>query len=191
MKVLTVVSHPRIESLTFTVADRFRQGLQEAGHQTEVLDLHRSGFNPILWEADEPNWSAEKQTFTPEVEAEMERMKKHDALAYIFPLWWYSMPAMLKGYIDRVWNNGFAYGSNSLQHNRVLWLILAGDSREHLAKRKYDQMIARHLNVGLASYVGIQNSRVEYFYETLKGDKEHTEKLLSQAYQHGLNFTKL
>ncbi|MOA52701.1 Glutathione-regulated potassium-efflux system ancillary protein KefF [compost metagenome] len=58
--------------------------------------------------------------YSPEVEAEMERMKKHDALAYVFPVWWYNLPAMLKGYIDRVWNNGFAYGSNKLHHKKVL-----------------------------------------------------------------------
>lgn len=57
MKVLTVVSHPRVHSLTFSVADRFTQGLIDAGHETEVLDLHRSGFNLVLREADEPDWS--------------------------------------------------------------------------------------------------------------------------------------
>ncbi|PTX59572.1 flavodoxin-like protein [Melghirimyces profundicolus] len=41
MKVLTVVTHPRINSLTFAIASRFIEGLNEAGHETEVLDLHR------------------------------------------------------------------------------------------------------------------------------------------------------
>lgn len=111
MKVLTVVSHPRTNSLTFAVAERFVQGLKDAGHEVEVLDLHRMGFNPVLWEEDEPDWNNGDKKYSKEVEIEMERMKKHDALAFIFPIWWFSMPTMLKGYIDRVWNNGFAYGS--------------------------------------------------------------------------------
>ena len=74
---------------------------------------------------DEPDWTSDRKMYSPEVESEIERMKRHDALAYIFPIWWYSLPAMLKGYIDRVWNNGFAYGSNKLHHKRVLWLGLA------------------------------------------------------------------
>ncbi|MGG3574043.1 NAD(P)H oxidoreductase [Bacillus gobiensis] len=190
MKVLTVVTHPRTNSLTFAAADRFVQGLTDAGHETEVLDLHRSGFDPVLREADEPDWSNAIKKYSPEVEAEIERMKKHDALTYIFPLWWYSMPAMLKGYIDRVWNNGFAYGSSKLHHQKVLWLSLAAASTEDLEKREYDKMITHYLNVGLANYSGIPNSKVEFLYETLDGKPEHTENLLTQAYNLGLGFAE-
>jgi NAD(P)H dehydrogenase (quinone) len=147
MKILTVVSHPRVHSLTFSVAAKFTQGLADAGHESEVLDLHRSGFNPVLSEADEPDFSSsDRKIYSPEVETEIERMKKHDALAYIFPIWWHSFPAMLKGYIDRVWNNGFAYGPNKLHHRRVLWIGLASAPKEHYEKYQYDKMIDHHLN---------------------------------------------
>jgi NAD(P)H dehydrogenase (quinone) len=188
MKVLTVVSHPRQDSLTFVVAKRFEQGLKDAGHETEILDLHRIGFDPVLREADEPDWLKKNQTFSPEVEREIARMKEHDALAYIYPLWWYSMPAMLMGYIERVWNYGFAYGTSKLHHGRVLWLILAGASPEHLEKRGYDKMIEHFQNISLANYAGIENSKVEFLYETLKGDPEHIKSLLDQAYNQGFNY---
>ncbi|XEC94068.1 NAD(P)H oxidoreductase [Paenibacillus tarimensis] len=191
MKVLTVVSHPRENSLTFAVANCFVQGLKEAGHETEVLDLYRSGFNPVLREADEPDWSAEDQHFSTEVVAEFERMKKHDALAFIFPLWWWSMPAMLKGYIDRVWNYGLAYGPNKLHHRHVLWLSLAGAPKEKFVKRQYDKMILHYFNVGLADYCGIPSSQVELLYETVVGTKpDHMEKWLAQAYDLGLHYGK-
>jgi NAD(P)H dehydrogenase (quinone) len=191
MKVLTVVTHPRTNSLTFAIADRFVQGLHDAGHETEVLDLHRSGFNPVLWEEDEPNWSDDHKSYSPEVMTEINRMKKHDALAYIFPIWWYSMPAMLKGYIDRVWNNGFAYGSSKLHHRQVLWLGLAGASLEHFEKRNYDKMLAHHLNVGMANYAGILNTKVEILYDTLDAYQGSLDKLLSHAYDLGLHYTQL
>ncbi|MCC3376305.1 NAD(P)H oxidoreductase [Cohnella sp. REN36] len=185
MHILTVVSHPRVNSLTFSAAAKFTQGLADAGHHTELLDLHRSGFDPVLREADEPDWSSDRQIFSPDVEAEMERMKKHDALAFVFPVWWYDLPAMLKGYIDRVWNNGFAYGSNKLPHRKVLWLGLAADSKEHMAKRQYEQMMNRHLNVAIAGYCGISNSKVELLYDTLDEKPEVYDKILTQAYQLG------
>lgn len=188
MKVLTVVSHPRVNSLTFSVADRFLQGLADAGHETEMLDLHRSGFNPVLWEADEPDWSSDRKIYSPEVEAEMERMKKYDALAYIFPIWWFNLPAMLKGYIDRVWNNGFAYGSNKLHHKQVLWLGLAAAPKEHFEKRQYDKMLSQHLNTGIADYCGISNSKVEILYDTLDSRPEIFENLLMRAYHLGLYY---
>jgi putative NADPH-quinone reductase len=190
LKILTVVSHPRAQSLTFSAANRFVQGLKDAGHETEILDLHRIGFNPVLWEEDEPDWSGKPKQYSPEVEREMERMKQFDALAYVFPLWWYSMPAMMKGYIDRVWNNGFAYGSSKLHHQQVLWLILAGATHNDLKKRDYDKMVEHQLNIGLAEYVGISDSRVEYLFDTLNEDSNHINKLLDQAYQYGLNYGK-
>lgn len=76
---LTVVTHPRTNSLTFAVADRFVQNLIKAGHDIEVLDLHRSGIDPVLGEADEPDWTRKHKQYSTEVEAEIERMKKHDA----------------------------------------------------------------------------------------------------------------
>ncbi|MEC0331748.1 NAD(P)H oxidoreductase [Paenibacillus macerans] len=188
MKILTVVSHPRVNSLTFAVADRFIQGLTYAGHETELLDLHRSGFNPVMWEADEPDWSSNRKIYSPEVEAEMERMKNHDALAFIFPIWWYNLPAMLKGYIDRVWNDGFAYGSNKLHHKRVLWLGLGGAPQEDFEKRKYDKMLSQLLNTANAEYCGISNSKVEILYDTLDSRPEIFENLLMRAYHLGLYY---
>ncbi len=190
MKVLTVVSHPRQDSLTFAVADRFVQGLAAAGHEYEILDLHRIGFDPVLQGMDEPNPSLEEQSFSPEIEKEMARMKEHDALAFIFPVWWWSLPAMLKGYIDRVWNNGFAYGANHLHHQQVLWIGLSGITEQQMKKRNYDQMISHLLNVGIADYCGVTNSTVELLYETLGSPPEHYDRLLEHAYQLGLNYGK-
>ena len=188
MKVLTVVTHPRRDSLTVAVAERFVEGLEAAGHETEVLDLHRSGFEPILKEADEPDWRTEQQSFSAEVKAEMERMRRHDALAYVFPLWWWSMPAMLKGYIDRVWNYGFAYGPGRLHHQRVLWLALAGAPPERFEKWRYDEMMNHYFNVSLAGYVGIPESRVELLYETIKENSDQEGCWLSRAYDLGMAY---
>ncbi|GAA0375120.1 NAD(P)H oxidoreductase [Bacillus horti] len=190
MKVLTVVSHPRENSLTFAVTRRFIDGLADAGHESEIVDLHRIGFDPVLRELDEPDWSATEQRYSAEVEKEMRRMKEHDALAFIFPVWWWGLPAMLKGYIDRVWNNGFAYGSNQLHHQRALWIGLAAATETQLKKRNYDELITHLLNVGVADYCGISNSKVEFLYDTLNSSPGHSELLLQQAYSIGLNYAK-
>lgn len=120
MNILVTVAHPREESLTFSLMHALLRGLADAGHTTEVLDLYRSNFSPVLEEVDEPAWNQENQTYSRKVDEEMQRMNRHDALVYVFPLWWWSMPAMLKGYIDRVWNYGYAYGPSRLPHQKVL-----------------------------------------------------------------------
>ncbi|MFS0724211.1 NAD(P)H oxidoreductase [Paenibacillus sp. 1P07SE] len=190
MNVLTVVSHPRKDSLTFQAADRFVQGLADAGHSYSILDLHGIGFDPVLRGVDEPDMAAAEQTFSPEVETEMRRLKEHDALAFIFPLWWWHLPAMLKGYIDRVMNNGFAYGSNHLHHQHVLWLSLAGVSKAQMDKRNYGETISHLLNVGIADYCGLRNSKVEFLYETVGAEPGHYETLLQQAYRLGVDYAK-
>ncbi|HIW31412.1 MAG TPA: NAD(P)H-dependent oxidoreductase, partial [Candidatus Paenibacillus intestinavium] len=77
MRVLSVVSHPRKDSLIFKVAERFVQILAEAGHDYEILDLHGIGFDPILKGVDEPDGSATEQSISPKVEMEIRRMKEH------------------------------------------------------------------------------------------------------------------
>ncbi|PYE47841.1 NAD(P)H oxidoreductase [Paenibacillus barcinonensis] len=188
MNVLVVVSHSRKDSLTFQVTDRFIQGLAAGGHQAEIVDLHEIGFDPILRAADEPDYSQDIQRFSPQIETEIKRLKKHDAIAFVFPLWWWHLPAMLKGYIDRVMNNGYAYGANKLHHQQILWIALAGVTEEQMNKRSYSDSIRNLLNVGIADYCGVCNSRVEFLYNTLEAPPEHYEELLHQAYALGVNY---
>ncbi|MFD0587451.1 NAD(P)H oxidoreductase [Paenibacillus sp. GCM10027627] len=187
MKVLTVVTHPRTNSLTFAVAEQFVQGLQDAGHETEVLDLYRNGFDPVLREADEPDW-LDRKPYSPEVEAEIERMERHDALAYIFPIWWYNVPAMLRGYIERVWNYGYAYGTTKLPHKKALWIGLAAATVDDFQKRDYDKMMDQQLNMGIANYSGIADSKLDILYDTLSSDREYMAALLKHAYKLGLHY---
>ncbi|UHA74790.1 NAD(P)H oxidoreductase [Paenibacillus sp. 481] len=203
MKVLTVVSHPRENSLTFAVTQRFIKGLTDAGHEAELVDLYRTAFDPMLREVDEPDWSNPNKPFASDVQTEIERIKRNDALAFIFPVWWYSVPAILKGYIDRVWTYGFAYGGSSkLPHKRVLWLGLASESEQQFKKRQYDAMMRHFFNIGVSNFTGIKESKVAFLYESL-GSKvledgsygakyenatAHFDKLLEEAYQYGLNY---
>ncbi|MCR6105634.1 NAD(P)H oxidoreductase [Salipaludibacillus agaradhaerens] len=188
MNVLTVVTHPRIESLTFSMANHLMKGIKDNGHHTDMLDLYRLGFNPVLGIEDEPEWTAKSQVFSAEVHKEMQRLEQYDALAFVFPLWWWSMPALMKGYIDRVWNYHFAYGSGQLPHKRVLWLSLAGAPIERFEKRKYDTMIKHYFNVGLADYCGIPISKFELFYETVKPTPQHVQKWQARSYELGNTF---
>src|SRR5262245_25649813 len=110
MKTLLVVTHPRKDSLTGNAAALFAARIGEGGHQVELADLMAENFDPILREADEPDWDDLDKRYSPAVQNEMQRIERNDATVMVFPVWWWSMPALLKGWIDRVWNNGWAYG---------------------------------------------------------------------------------
>ena len=106
MNVLMVLAHPRRNSLTAQAAEAFASAASAQGHKFEWADLIAEGFDPVLHEADEPDWNDPGKIYSEEVRREMARIERNDATVMVFPVWWWSMPALLKGWIDRVWNNG-------------------------------------------------------------------------------------
>ncbi len=110
MHALIVVSHPLKTSLTHSVAAAVAQGITESGTQNtaEIADLTQEDFNPVF---AEPDIAAFLQTGVtpPDVIAEQARIDNADALVLVFPVYWWSMPGLLKGWIDRVFSNGWAY----------------------------------------------------------------------------------
>ncbi|MFF2090852.1 NAD(P)H oxidoreductase [Paenibacillus sp. NPDC058174] len=201
MKILVVVTHPRQDSLTGSITKQLARGLAEAGHEYEVADLYAEGFNPLVYPPDEPDWDNPNKVYSAETMREIERIRNHDAIIFVFPLWWFGVPAMLKGYIDRIWNNGFAYGKDEVTGERfklpvqkISWVSLVGGTQPHFEKHEHDVTITRHLNY-LAGYVGVKDSAVHYLYETIakfpddsEKEKHHYDALLAEAYRLGLQF---
>ena len=123
MNILLVVCHPRMNSLTFNVASAFKRGALQSNHKIELVDLYRENFNPVLYIEDEPSEKGMISDYSKEVQMEFARLNRNDAVVMVFPLWWWSMPAMLKGWIDRVWNFGLTYGP-SAKHNANSFIII-------------------------------------------------------------------
>ncbi|KAI7908011.1 NAD(P)H oxidoreductase [Cokeromyces recurvatus] len=192
-KILIVLSHHRENSLTYQIKSQIEKGLKASGHEVvDTLDLFKENFNPILREPDEPQWSEPEQHFSEEVNKEMERLLKYDSIIFVFPMYWFGMPAMLKGYVERVWNYGFAYGApdTKLKSKKVLWCPLAGASAEVFRKYKYDDMVNHYFNVAIAGFCGIQNSKVNCFFRSNHNTPEGFQKLIEEGYRVGLEFDK-
>ncbi|MBP2367573.1 NAD(P)H-dependent oxidoreductase [Pseudonocardia parietis] len=123
MNVLWVVAHPEPRSLTGVLAADGRAALEEQGHAVRVSDLYAMGWNPVVTGDDyrhppderlrvgEASQRAYRAGELPhDVVAEQEKLRWADALVLHFPLWWFGVPAILKGWVDRVFVEGFAYG---------------------------------------------------------------------------------
>lgn len=179
-RVLIVLAHPRRGSLTGQVADRFAAVLATAGHTVEHADLVAEGFDPVLREADEPDWNDPDKVYSPAVRREMERIARNDATVMIFPVYWWSLPAVLKGWIDRVWNHGFAYGARGYPHRRV-WLIgVGGTRRESFTKRGYDEAMRVALETGILGYCSVEQARFELLCGAIEG-AEYPPAILARA----------
>ncbi|MEM8985502.1 MAG: NAD(P)H oxidoreductase [Pseudomonadota bacterium] len=184
-KTLIVPCHPRLDSLTMQVTHAFCENAK--GVAFEVADLYREGFDPRLNVDDEPDWEDPRKVYSEAVLAEMARIERNDATVMVFPVWWWSMPAMLKGWIDRVFNNGWAYGDRFYPHKHVWMLAVAGNDKKGYTKRNYDKALNVQLKTGILDYCHVENPRLETLYGAIEGEK-HVSSLLKRSAELGKEF---
>jgi NAD(P)H dehydrogenase (quinone) len=124
MNVFIVHAHPEPQSFTASMLRTAVADLTAAGHSVEVSDLYAMNWNPVASAEDfgsrknpdylvyalEQRQSYEAGTIAPDIAAELEKLKKADLLIFNFPVYWFSVPAILKGWIDRVLISGLCYG---------------------------------------------------------------------------------
>ncbi|HEJ8021698.1 TPA: NAD(P)H-dependent oxidoreductase [Serratia liquefaciens] len=132
MNVLIVYAHPEPQSLNGSLKDFSVQRLEAAGHAVQVSDLYAMQWKATLDANDSTAQSGDRfnpsldsqQAFaqglqSKDIELEQEKMLWADTVILQFPLWWFSMPAILKGWVERVYAYGFAYGVG--EHSDVRW----------------------------------------------------------------------
>jgi len=123
MKVLLVYAHPEPKSFNGSLRDLAVETLRASGHEVEITDLYATGFNAIAGPDDisvranpevfnlglEQAHAVQEGGLAPDVQAEFDKLMAADFLLLQFPMWWFSLPAILKGWIDRVFLFGGAY----------------------------------------------------------------------------------
>lgn len=180
MRVLTVICHPDPGSFTHAIASAFRQGAEAVGHSVDVADLHAEGFDPRWTLADHAG------EVGPDIEAEQQRISQCDALCLVFPLYWYAMPAMMKGWIDRVWSYGWAYEQigdptkSLLPARPCVLLIPAGANPEDWVKDGIDHAMSTIWARGTLGYFGFPNPQIE-FLGGAEGSAPRRAGLLARA----------
>ena len=133
MNVLIVYAHEEPKSFNGAMRDTAVRILQETGHTVEVSDRYAMNFNPVGGKHDfttlaDPDYfkygieqtkASEAKTFAADVVAEQEKLLRADLLIFQFPLWWFGLPAIMKGWVDRVFAAGLTYGGGRWYSNGV------------------------------------------------------------------------
>jgi NAD(P)H dehydrogenase (quinone) len=162
VKALIVYAHPEPRSLNGSLKDLAVSTLTAAGHEVRVSDLYAMNWKAVVDAADfgpevssplkvasDSGRAFDSGTLTPDVLAEQEKLLWADLVVFQFPLWWYAMPAILKGWVDRVFTYHFAYGvgehsdtkygerfgEGTLAGRRALLSVTAGGPESHYAAR--------------------------------------------------------
>ncbi|WP_072803715.1 NAD(P)H-dependent oxidoreductase [Rhodococcoides yunnanense] len=123
MNILWVFAHPDHRSLNGSLRDAAVKSLVDRGHTVEQSDLYRMNWNPVVSAADYGHDTADRLhvatassnalrdgALAEDIADEQAKLDWADAVVLQFPLWWFSMPAILKGWVDRVFIEGFGYG---------------------------------------------------------------------------------
>ncbi|MBP5126741.1 NAD(P)H-dependent oxidoreductase [Pseudomonas protegens] len=177
MNVLIVHAHPEPQSFTAALRDQARSTLEAQGHQVQVSDLYAMNWNPVASAADfasrdnpdylvyalEQRLGVKNQSIAADIQAELDKLLWADLLILNFPVFWFSVPAMLKGWIDRVLVSGVCYGGKrfydqgGLAGKKALVTLTLG-GREHMfgegAIHGPLQDMLRPLLRGTLAYVG-------------------------------------
>ncbi|MDA0634562.1 NAD(P)H-dependent oxidoreductase [Nonomuraea sp. CA-218870] len=162
MKTLIVHAHPEPRSLNGALKDLAVSTLERAGHEVRVSDLYAMGWKAVVDAGDfgtsassplkvtaDSGRAFDTGTLAPEVRAEQDKLLWADTVIFQFPLWWYTMPAILKGWFDRVFTYNFAYGvgehsdvkygerfgEGTLAGRRALLSVTVGGRESHYAER--------------------------------------------------------
>ncbi|GAA4718812.1 NAD(P)H-dependent oxidoreductase [Isoptericola chiayiensis] len=182
MKALIVSAAPSGRALTADLTATAASTLRAHGHDVDVLDLVRLGWDPVVGPADygvdeltapigaHARCAAADGLLAPEVSRHQALLRRADLLVLVFPLWWAGMPAVLKGWVDRVFTEGFAYGlrdadgnprkygDGALAGRRGLVVTTAGDRPSSFGARGVNGHIEDLLfpiNHGIFWYTGI------------------------------------
>ncbi|MET9744880.1 NAD(P)H-dependent oxidoreductase [Streptomyces ardesiacus] len=162
MKALIVHAHPEPRSLNGALKDLAVATLTAAGHEVRVSDLYAMDWKATADAADYGEYATsplrvvpnsgrahEAGALTPDVAAEQEKLLWADTVVLQFPLWWYTMPAILKGWVDRVFTHRFAYGvgvhdgtrygerygEGTLRGRRAILSVTVGGAESHYSDR--------------------------------------------------------
>jgi NAD(P)H dehydrogenase (quinone) len=206
MNILLVFAHPEARSLCGALREIAIEELTTHGHKIRQSDLYADGWKSAVDRLDFPSVSpnerlvpvlASKQAFetdtlTQDVKAEIDKLLWADVLILLFPLWWFAMPAILKGWVDRVFAYGFAYGvgehsdrrwgdrygEGTLAGKRAMLVVTAGGWEEHYAARGINGPIDDLLfpiNHGILYYPGynVLPPFVLYRVDQLREDQFH------------------
>jgi NAD(P)H dehydrogenase (quinone) len=133
MNVLLIHAHEEPKSFNGAMRDTAVAVLKESGHTVEVSDLYAMKFDPVGGRHDfttlanpdffkygiEQTTASEAHTFAPDVAREQEKLLRADLLIFQFPFWWFGLPAILKGWVDRVFAAGLTYGGGRSYSNGV------------------------------------------------------------------------
>ncbi|MGG0237160.1 NAD(P)H-dependent oxidoreductase [Bacillus rhizoplanae] len=185
MKHLIIYAHPNPQSFNHAILETFQGQLQEKGHEVRVRDLYAINFNPVLAADDFISFS---QGNTPaDIKAEQEHITWADVITFIYPVWWAGLPAILKGYVERVFSQGFAftYSPNGVEKfltgKKGVLLSTMGNSKENYDASGMFEAMKKTTDAGIFDFTGIETVEHAFYTSVPSVDNEVRTQYLEEV----------
>ncbi len=192
MKILIVYAHPNPKSFNRAILDAVIEGLDACGHHTRIKDLYEANFNPLL---DQEGLALANQgKVSEEIEREQQDLKWAEGLVFIYPLWWFDRPAILKGWFDRVFTHGFAFRYTNegmqglLNHSKTLVIVTTGGDISEFDQLGATDYIVRPTTDGTLALCGVKNIVDKVLYSVTLLSDEERQKMLDEVRQLAADF---
>ncbi|MDU4962398.1 MAG: NAD(P)H-dependent oxidoreductase [Sporomusaceae bacterium] len=167
MNHLILYAHPNPRSFNAAILDTAVKALTDKGHQVTVRDLYELNFDPVLKGADFEAFQTGNNP--PDIAREQAYIRAADVITLIYPVWWAGIPALLKGYIDRVFAYGFAYQYEQgnvvglLAGKKGLIITTQGTPTEHYDAIGMTSAMRKTADTGILAFCGIESLEHLFF----------------------------
>lgn len=182
MNQLIIIAHPRKDSFNYVILEKLIEKFEKTGDKVKVRDLYEINFKPVL-SFSELKYNKQGK-ICPDIAVEQNFIEWADKLTFIYPLWWNAFPAILKGYIDRVFTNGFAFrvtpnGPEGLLNNKTVQLITsAGMDEKSLKQSNVFESLKVTQDEGVFRFCGMKVTGHHYITESTSLSNDDKEKIL-------------
>lgn len=202
MKILIVLAHPELKSMNGAMFQKAIAVLNAAGHEVRVSDLYREQFNPVSDRCNfttiydgaffkqqlEEMHAVEHAGFAVDIEQEQQKVEWCDLMIWQFPLWWFTVPGILKGWVDRVFAMGRFYGNSRcyeagmLRGKKALLSLTTGGAEESYLKDGLHgdlEGILKPVHRGMLEFVGFSVLAPQVVYAPVRQHAEERETVLN------------
>lgn len=184
--ILVITSNPEPASLTDAIGTAFAQGARSAGALAETIDLYDIGFNPVYTAADRAHYLG-RGPMPSDVTYLQDKLSEADVIALVFPIYWYTMPAMVKGLFDRVICRGFAYHPDgtpgALAGKTVRIIMLTGGSESWYASDGIGEALYNQIcRQTFTKYCGVEDCEIIYVDNLSMGDNDPDKRAAAEKH---------
>lgn len=189
-KVFILTAHADPDAYTLSAVRRIAELIEEKGGKAEVTNLYETGFNPSFTPGDLDTYRAflGGQTVAPpaDVQAEHQKLLWADTFVVVFPVYWWAMPAQIKGWFDRVLTSRRSFGGGSsansvVAHLSAHVLAVTGGNEAGYARHGYNDAMRTQIETGILQYSGFHTTSWTWLFDRYSNPKARLEASCQQV----------